>query len=97
MLRSSFFNLSREKKKGEKRGASDRPCRAAALFKQVETTLGYRTRCWVIPGEPKVRYPMSVEEAIVILVSGLRKDGATCTYNAYGVKEEDEEFHIFTL
>ena len=64
---------------------------------EIETTLGYRTRCWVIPGEPKVRYPMSVEDAIVILVSGLRKDGATCTYNAYGVKEEDEEFHIFTL
>jgi hypothetical protein len=40
---------------------------------EIETRLGYRTKCWVIPGEPKVRFPMCVEDAIVISVSELEK------------------------
>jgi hypothetical protein len=40
---------------------------------EIETELGYRTKCWVIQGEPKVRYPLCVEDAIGIWVSDFEK------------------------
>jgi hypothetical protein len=38
---------------------------------EIETKLGYRRRCWTIPGEPKVRIPMCLDEGIAIVVSWL--------------------------
>ena len=40
---------------------------------EIETRLGYRTKRRIIPGEPKVRYSLCVEDAIGIWVSELEK------------------------